>query len=49
MSTVTFPHRPSVPAAGQKGPTDVLLIDDTNNDKLLLDDATADELQLQDA
>ncbi len=48
MSTVSFPHR-SAPSKAPKGPTDVLLIDDTNNDKLLLDDTNTDELQLQDA
>lgn len=48
MPTVSFPHR-SAPSRAPKSPTDVLLIDDTNNDVLLLDDATPDELQLQDA
>lgn len=48
MGTVAFPHRPA-PTGPSKGPTDVLLIDDTNNDKLLLDDGNTDELQLQDA
>lgn len=48
MGTVSFPHR-SAPSRAPKSPSDVLLLDDTNNDKLLLDDANADELQLQDA
>ncbi len=48
MSTVSFPHRGG-PSKAPKDPTDVLLLDDMNNDKLLLDDATEDELQLQDA
>ncbi len=49
MGTVSFPHR-SAPARDAKDPTDVMLLDDTNNDKLLLEDGpNTDELQLQDA